>query len=971
MPSTMAIWAKMPTTSNHTNGTYTFTNAGATGREGPTQAQVNASYSGTNLAGSVTINTQGIQEWTVPASGTYRIEAWGAKGGNGTDPYAGGIGQNSPGKGAYLAGNFALTSGELIKILVGQVGESASGDGGGGGGGGTFVIKGSTTPLVVAGGGGGGGGRSNQHGVNASLSTSGTSSANNTGSPGQSGQGGSGGGESWGSGGGGGFLGDGGNGGNPATGGHSFSNGGTGGQKKSTYPAVGGFGGGGGVAYSGGGGGGYSGGAGGPSGEPYAAGGGGGSYNSGSDQTNTAGTNDGHGRVVITALTPLPFELNSTTALTIAENQSIGTVVGEIVATASDANFTFDLSAHTSQDQSADTPGAIAISFFVNGAWTSTESFFTGADKGEIKTKTFTTAAKPTMLKFLPVSNNNGWGYWKVVLAGKTILEDQNGSAGSPIGTVPYWVDGDGTGGAPTFQDIALPSSFVFSLVDGNGSTDNHLFSIESNGTLKTAAVLDFETNSSHSIRVRGTDELNASVEKVFDVNVTDVNFSGASYVFTNAGAIGRLGPTQSQIDANYSGTNLANKVTINTRGIQEWVVPADGNYSIEAWGAQGGRGGTDSPAVEGGQGAKIKGLFSLSANTSIKILIGQMGLGGGDNVGGGGGGASFVISGSNTPILVAGAGGGGSYHATFEPGASSRIGGNGRVELSSLTSAGATHNASGGAGFNSSSVPGSQAGIASSFTSGGTGATGKNNHDGGFGGGGGGSSSFPSGGGGGGYRGGNASALSWSQSSGQSKGGYSYNSGSSKEDSTTLGYNSGHGRVIITQLSGDSPPPVNQAPGNLQSVSSLSIEENQPTGSVVGQFNATDADNGDTLTYTLVDGNGSSGNTLFTLDTNGSLKTAAILDFEANASLSVRVRVSDNHNATVEKVFDINVTDDPNDNTLPQGTTFVFSNAGATGRLGPTQAQVNAGYSGTNLANSVTINTQGIQMDRPGVGSI
>ena len=274
MPSTMAIWAKMPTTSNHSNGTYTFTNAGATGREGPTQAQVNASYAGTNLAGLVTINTQGIQEWTVPASGTYRIEAWGAKGGNGTDPHAGGIGQNTPGKGAYLAGSFTLTSGELIKILVGQAGESAIGDGGGGGGGGTFVAKGSGTPLIVAGGGGGGGGRSNQHGVNASLSTSGTSTANNAGAPGQSGLGGSGGGETWGSGGGGGFLGDGGNGGNPSTGGHSFSNGGTGGQKKSTYPAVGGFGGGGGVAYSGGGGGGYSGGAGGPNGEPYPAGGG-------------------------------------------------------------------------------------------------------------------------------------------------------------------------------------------------------------------------------------------------------------------------------------------------------------------------------------------------------------------------------------------------------------------------------------------------------------------------------------------------------------------------------------------------------------------------------------------------------------------------------------------------------------------------------------------------------------------------
>ena len=107
-------------------------------------------------------------------------------------------------------------------------------------------------------------------------------------------------------------------------------------------------------------------------------------------------------------------------------------------------------------------------------------------------------------------------------------------------------------------------------------------------------------------------------------------------------------------------------------------------------------------------------------------------------------------------------------------------------------------------------------------------------------------------------------------------------------------------------------------------------------------------------------------------LDTNGSLKTAAILDFEANSSLSIRVRVSDDHNATVEKVFDISVTDDLNDNTLPQGTTFVFSNAGATGRLGPTQAQVNAGYSSTNLANSGNHqHPRPSRMDRPGVGSI
>ena len=67
--------------------------------------------------------------------------------------------------------------------------------------------------------------------------------------------------------------------------------------------------------------------------------------------------------------------------------------------------------------------------------------------------------------------------------------------------------------------------------------------------------------------------------------------------------------------------------------------------------------------------------------------------------------------------------------------------------------------------------------------------------------GGGGGSSSWPSGGGGGGYQGGNASRGSWSAATGQSKGGYSYNSGTDKADSSTLGYNSDQGKVIITKL--------------------------------------------------------------------------------------------------------------------------------------------------------------------------
>ena len=166
-----------------------------------------------------------------------------------------------------------------------------------------------------------------------------------------------------------------------------------------------------------------------------------------------------------------------------------------------------------------------------------------------------------------------------------------------------------------------------------------------------------------------------------------------------------------------------------------------------------------------------------------------------------GGGGGSFVATDSNSPLIAAGGGGGGSYHSTHGPGEPSRIGGTGNITLSSSTTAGSAFNASGGAGFISNSVAGTGGGIAISFTNGGTGATGVSNHDGGFGGGGGGSSSWPSGGGGGGYQGGNASRGSWSAATGQSKGGYSYNSGTDKADSSTLGYNSDQGKVIITKL--------------------------------------------------------------------------------------------------------------------------------------------------------------------------
>ncbi|MEC7871718.1 MAG: Ig-like domain-containing protein [Candidatus Neomarinimicrobiota bacterium] len=295
--------------------THTFTNAGITGPKGPNQTEVNAEYLGTNLEGKVTVNIRGFQEWTVPQTTTYTIEAFGAEGGpdKGNTNYNGDT-DHQPGKGAHIKGSFTLQKGEIIKIVVGQMGGQGT-SAGGGGGGGTYVVK---TPyntnasiLVIAGGGGGAApSADNETYKHGRVETSGGQSfdhLSNVMAGGVDGNGGASGGQ-MGSGGGGGFFSDGAQG-YPNSGqnskGIAFINDSDGAPGFSNL--MGGFGGGGGghgAGTGGGGGGGYSGGAGGgiytgfmiP---PTWGGGGGGSYNNGSDKTSTAGVRSGHGQVII------------------------------------------------------------------------------------------------------------------------------------------------------------------------------------------------------------------------------------------------------------------------------------------------------------------------------------------------------------------------------------------------------------------------------------------------------------------------------------------------------------------------------------------------------------------------------------------------------------------------------------------------------------------------------------------------
>jgi hypothetical protein len=236
--------------------------------------------------------------WTVPLGVTsLRITAAGAQGGG------------NGGAGAIVRGDFEVTPGEVIKLLVGRKGYDAPQFVGNGGGGGSFVAREDNTPMIAAGGGGGTG----HNYANATYEFIGGNVTLN-GYPGQhegagaGGINGLGGGVSYttgngtpNGGGGGGFYGDGGGDG-AANGGLSFVSGGTGGN------TTGGFGGGGGSdsfvygcgfsPHGGSGGGGWSGGGAGGF-NCNGAGGGGGSFNGGLNQINTPASNIGNGYIRI------------------------------------------------------------------------------------------------------------------------------------------------------------------------------------------------------------------------------------------------------------------------------------------------------------------------------------------------------------------------------------------------------------------------------------------------------------------------------------------------------------------------------------------------------------------------------------------------------------------------------------------------------------------------------------------------
>jgi hypothetical protein len=108
--------------------------------------------------------------------------------------------------------------------------------------------------------------------------------------------------------------------------------------------------------------------------------------------------------------------------------------------------------------------------------------------------------------------------------------------------------------------------------------------------------------------------------------------------------------------------------------------------------------------------------------------------------------------------------------------------------------------------------------------------------------------------------------------------------------------------------ITGDRGSTSNSPPTSI-ALTSSSIDENQPSGSIIGTLASADVNADDAHTYTLISGIGDDDNNSFTIS-NNELKSNEIFDYETKSFYSIRVKTDDGNGGTYEKQFTININD-------------------------------------------------------------
>ncbi len=209
--------------------------------------------------------------------------------------------------------------------------------------------------------------------------------------------------------------------------------------------------------------------------------------------------------------TPTAISLSSNT---IAENSATGTTIGTLSTTDPDAGDTFT---YTLVDL-ANYPDN--SSFTITGASLKSAAIFDLETKSSYSIKIRSTdAGGLTFDQVFAISVTNvNEAPTNISLSSVSISE--NVPTGTTIGTF-------------SSSDPDAGDTFTYALVDTSSYPGNSSFSI-SGTTLRSAAVFDFETQSSYTIRVRATDAGGLTYDKSIVISITNVTLTVGVSTTTN-----------------------------------------------------------------------------------------------------------------------------------------------------------------------------------------------------------------------------------------------------------------------------------------------------------------------------------------------------------------------------------------------------------------------------------------------------
>ncbi|QYO63946.1 cadherin repeat domain-containing protein [Leptolyngbya sp. 7M] len=272
---------------------------------------------------------------------------------------------------------------------------------------------------------------------------------------------------------------------------------------------------------------------------------------------------------------------------TVNENVPVNTLVGRLSTTDPDANNTFSYR-------------------LVSGVGSTDNALFE-ISGNELRIKTVPNfEVKPTYSVRIQSSDQNGLTVQRQFTINVRDLNEAPTNISISKNNINENVPANSVVGSFSTTDPDANDSFTYELVTGQGSADNNAFVIVGN-ELRIKNSPDFETKPSYSIRVRSRDKGGLATEKIFTININDLNDPPTNAAPTN------LNLTPANVNENVDPNTLVG--TLST------VDPNPGNtftYALVA-----GAGDTDNNTftISGNQlRIKISPNFEQKSTYSIRV---------------------------------------------------------------------------------------------------------------------------------------------------------------------------------------------------------------------------------------------------------------------------------------------------------------------------------------------------------------